>query len=74
MKHDYVTITIPRWHDIEVPEGMFGVAVKRTSHLQVQAYHKPLREVLASAYIQGIHDAEAVTAGAALNAAMKEPT
>ena len=56
-KRDYVTVTIPHWREVEVPAGMMDVAARRTRHLHGVSMLVTLRELLQSAYLQGINDA-----------------
>lgn len=45
-------------HQVDVPEPMIGLAKRRTEGLfrQMQYGDMPMRMVLASAYMQGMHD------------------
>lgn len=57
MKRAYHTITIPRWTQREVPEGMLKLAGRRTEYLKGSVFHQSIAELLVCAYLQGINDA-----------------
>lgn len=56
----YATITVPHWDRVEVPDGAMALAERRTAHLAGVAMRTTLRELLASAYLQGITDTAAI--------------
>ena len=41
---------------MEVPEGMYALAMRRIEHLGLVAVYRTLGDVLASAYLQGVND------------------
>ena len=51
-----VTVTIPRWEKVEVPEAAMQLAEQRVQYLRYVALDYPLVYLLASAYLQGIND------------------
>lgn len=56
-RRKYQTITVPHWENREVPESMWAVAARRIEHLRIFCFHRPLGDLLANAYLQGINDA-----------------
>lgn len=49
-------VAFPRWHRVEVTDGMAELATNRTEHLGATALQRPLSELLRDAYIQGAND------------------
>lgn len=51
------TIAMPVSKKVEISRNLYAVAIKRTAHLQRLTFHDPIRDVVASAYLQGLTDA-----------------
>lgn len=55
-KRRRVTMTCPAYCQEPLPVAAAEVAERRTAHLESLAFRQPIRELLVSAYMQGIVD------------------
>jgi hypothetical protein len=51
-----ITRTYPTSHQMEISTALLAVADKRTKHLWSQLASRPIGELLANAYLQGLTD------------------